>query len=68
MSAAWQQWRDEASWVNTASENEQNRNHNLAMAALERSTAIDLADQSSKDSMYQMIGKFGFDVLSGLGK
>jgi hypothetical protein len=66
MSAAWQQWRDEASWVNTASENEQNRNHNLAMAALERSTAVDLADQSSKDSMYQMIGKFGFDVLSGL--
>jgi len=66
MSAAWQQWRDEASWVNTASENAQNRNHNLAMAALERSTAVDLQDQSSKDSMYQMIGKFGFDVLQGL--
>ncbi len=63
MSAAWQQWRDEASWVNTASENEQNRNHNLAMAALERSTAIDLSDQASKDSMYQMIGKFGFNLL-----
>ena len=67
VSAAWQQWRDEASWVNTASENAQNRNHNLAMAALERSTAIDLQDQSSKDSMWQMIGKFGFDFLSGLG-
>jgi hypothetical protein len=65
MSAAWQQWRDEASWVNTASENEQNRNHNLAMAALERSTAVDLQDQSSKDAMYQMIGKFGFDLLTG---
>jgi len=65
MSAAWQQWRDEASWVNTASENEQNRNHNLAMAALERSTAVDLQDQASKDSMYQMIGKFGFDLLTG---
>ena len=65
MSAAWQQWRDEASWVNTSSENEQNRNHNLAMAALERSTAVDLQDQASKDSMYQMIGKFGFDLLSG---
>jgi hypothetical protein len=33
------------------------------MAALERSTAIDLADQKSKDSMYQMIGKFGFDII-----
>ena len=68
MSAAWQQWRDEASWVNTSSENEQNRNHNLAMAALERSTAVDLQDQASKDSMYQMIGKFGFDFLSNIGK
>jgi len=66
VSAAWQQWRDEASWVNTASQNNQNRNHNLAMAALERSTAVDLQDQASKDSMYQMIGKFGFDFLSKL--
>ena len=66
VSAAWQQWRDEASWVNTASQNDQNRNHNLAMAALERSTAVDLQDQASKDSMYQMIGKFGFDFLSKL--
>ena len=65
MSAAWQQWRDEASWVNTASENEQNRNHNMAMAALERSAAVDLQDQASKDAMYQMIGKFGFDLLTG---
>ena len=68
VSAAWQQWRDEASWVNTASQNDQNRNHNLAMAALERSTAVDLQDQASKDSMYQMIGKFGFDFLSKLPK
>ena len=64
MSAAWQQWRDEASWVNTASENSQNRNHNMAMAALERSAAVDLQDQSSKDAMYQMIGKFGFDIFN----
>ena len=68
ISAAWQQWRDEASWVNTAAENDQNRNHNLAMAALERSTAVDLQDQASKDSMYQMIGKFGFDFLSKITK
>ena len=64
MSAAWQQWRDEASWVNTASENEQNRNHNLAMAALERSAAVDLQNKASKDAMYQMIGKFGFDLFN----
>ena len=64
MSAAWQQWRDEASWVNTASENAQNRNHNMAMAALERSAAVDLQNKASKDAMYQMIGKFGFDLFN----
>ena len=65
LSSLWQQGRDEASWVNTSSENMENRNHNLAMAALERSTAVDLQDKASKDAMYQMIGKFGFDLLTG---
>ena len=65
LSSLWQQWRDEASWVNTSSENMENRNHNLAMAALDRSTAVDLQDKASKDAMYQMIGKFGFDLLTG---
>jgi hypothetical protein len=37
------------------------------MAAMERTAAIDLQDQSSKDAFYQMVGKFGFDVISGLG-
>ena len=64
LSSAWQQWRDEASWVNSSSENQLNRNHNLAMAALERSTTIELQDKASKDAMYQMIGKFGFDLLT----
>ena len=62
LSSLWQQWRDEASWVNTSSENMENRNHNLAMAAMERSTAFELQDQSSKDALYQLIGKFGFDL------
>ncbi len=29
------------------------------MAALERSTTVELQDKASKDAMYQMIGKFG---------
>ena len=62
LSSLWQQWRDEASWVNTSSENANNRNHNLAMAAMERSTAFELQDQKSKDALYQMIGKFGFNL------
>ncbi len=64
LSSLWQQWRDEASWVNTSSQNAQNRNHNLAMAALERSSTIELQNKASKDAMYQMIGKFGFDLLT----
>ena len=35
------------------------------MAALERSTSVDLQNKASKDAMYQMIGKFGFDLLLG---
>jgi hypothetical protein len=64
LASAWQQWRDEASWVNTSSENAANRNHNLAMAALERSTALDLQDQQSKDALYELIGRFGFEVFN----
>ena len=62
LSSMWQQWRDEASWVNTSSENSNNRNHNLAMAAMESSTAFELQDQKSKDALYQLIGKFGFNL------
>ena len=64
LSSAWQQWRDEASWFNTSSQNSANRNHNLAMAALERSTALDLQDKASKDSLYELIGRFGFEVYN----
>ena len=48
MSALWQQWRDEASWVNTASQNDLNRNHNLAIAALERTTAFRFTKRSTE--------------------
>ena len=34
------------------------------MAALERSTVLDLQDQSIKDSIYEMIGRFGFEVYN----
>jgi hypothetical protein len=32
------------------------------MAAMERSTAFELQDQKSKDALYQLIGKFGFNI------
>ena len=63
LSAAWQEWRDEATWVNSAAENTLNRNHNMALAALERSVAFELMDEDAKQSMYEMIGAFGFELL-----
>ena len=66
LSSLWQQWRDEASWVNTASENEVNRNHNLAIAALERTTTFDLQNSAQKSALYAMLGAFGMKIFSNL--
>jgi hypothetical protein len=68
MSALWQQWRDEASWVNTASQNDLNRNHNLAIAALERTTAFDLQNEAQKAALYGLLGQFGMEIFSEFGK
>ena len=64
VSALWQQWRDEADWVNTASDNELARSHNAGLAALERTTELDLADESKKSKMYELLGKFGIAMFS----
>jgi hypothetical protein len=64
LSSLWQQWRDEASWVNQASENEANRNHNLAVAALERTTAFDLQNSAQTSALYAMLGSFGMNIFS----
>ena len=64
LSSLWQQWRDEASWVNQSSQNEQNRNHNLAVAALERSTAFDLQSSAQTSALYAMLGSFGMSMFS----
>ena len=64
MNALWQQWRDEASWVNTASQNDLNRNHNLAIAALERTTSLDLQNEAQKAALYGLLGQFGMEIFS----
>ena len=64
MSSLWQQWRDEASWTNEASQNNLERLHNLAVAALERQTAFDLADQGARDNLFQLLGKFAAGVFN----
>ena len=64
MSSLWQQWRDEASWTNTASQNNLERIHAMAIAALERQTEFDLMDAQTSDSFFQLIGRFAAGVFS----
>ena len=65
LSSLWQQWRDEASWTNEAAQNNLNRAHNMAVAALERQTAFDMADQESRDSLFQLLGRFTSGLFRG---
>jgi len=65
LSSLWQQWRDEASWINTTSDSEATRSHNAALAALERTTALDLTDEDQKSQLYTMLGRFGIALLTG---
>ena len=42
-----------------------NRAHNAAIAALERSTELDVKDADQKTKMYEMLGRFGIAVIKG---
>ena len=64
LSNLWQQWRDEASWVNSASETSANRAHNAALAALERTTELDVKNEDQKTKMYEMLGRFGIALIN----
>ena len=68
MSALWQQWRDEAAWVNTSSENAQNRAHNVAIAALERSSQLDLLDEAKTQNLLSSLGRFGLRLIGELNQ
>ena len=68
ISNLWQQWRDEAAWVNNASESAANRAHNAAIAALERTTELDVKDADQKTKMYEMLGRFGIQLIKGSGE
>ena len=66
MSGLWQQWRDEASWVQTSSQNTDNRDHNMAIAALERTTSFDLQNSAQKAALYALLGQFGMEAFASL--
>ena len=59
MNSMWNQWRDEATWAIEASENQKNRAHNMAVAAMERATTFDIMDEEQKNKLLEVIGAFG---------
>ena len=66
LSALWQQWRDEASWINTASENTKERAHNIAIAALEREPQLGLMNEASKNELNGLLGELGLKIFSNI--
>jgi len=68
MSGLWQQWRDEASWVQTSTQNVNNRDHNMSIAALERTTAFDLQNSAQKAALYALLGQFGVEAFANWGE
>lgn len=63
----WQQFRDEADYAFTASENEKTRAQNLAMAAMEVAANQAMYDQQQATSWSSTLGNFGISALSNLG-
>ncbi len=63
LSAMWQEYRDEAYWAWTSSENTADRQHNLAIAAFNRDTLFDQMDEATEAAFYQELGGFAIDLL-----
>jgi hypothetical protein len=57
----WQQFRDEAAWAFTASENQANRNYNLALAA----NNLDQVNQIANPKWYEQLGGFATSLIFG---
>jgi hypothetical protein len=57
----WQQFRDEAAWAFTASENQANRNYNLALAA----NNLQQVNEISNPQWYEQLGGFAASLIFG---
>jgi hypothetical protein len=56
LNALWQRYRDEASWAFTATESAKQRDHQIALTAMEVSAQADLYQQKNEDDMYSALG------------
>ena len=62
----WQLYRDESSHAITVSENQRQRNHQLAMAAFSRDFSEDMYETQMQDNVMAAVGGGAFDLLQGL--
>ena len=56
LNALWQRYRDEAAWAFTATESAKQRDHQIALTAMEVSAQTDLYEQKNEDDMYSALG------------
>ena len=56
LNALWQRYRDEASWAFTATESAKQRDHQIALTAMEVSAQSDLYEAKNEDNMYAALG------------
>jgi hypothetical protein len=59
----WQQWRDEASWTNQASQNYLTRATQVALVALNREANAAFLDDQQENEFYQALGTFATNIL-----
>ena len=62
----WQQYRDEASWAFTTSENVDQRNFNLAMTILGQQFAVDLFEAEAEGAAAQATGALMGDLFKSV--
>ena len=56
LNALWQRYRDESSWAFTSAESVKQRDHQIAVTAMEVSAQADLYAQKNEDDNYAALG------------
>ena len=56
LNALWQRYRDESSWAFTSAESTKQRDHQIAVTAMEVSAQADLYSQKNEDDNYAALG------------
>lgn len=68
LNAVWQQFRDEADYAFTASENAKSRATNMAILSSQQGFQSSLIDQQQQAQMYQALGTFSVNLLNNMMK